>query len=75
MMGILDKLLIRQRRLPRFEALAPRVRRRLGPVCQELGKAEQELAERLGLPQPPRMLLVDEEGAVILTPDERAQTG
>lgn len=74
-MGILDKFLTRQRRTPCFAALGPRVRRRLAPVCGELNEAEQELAMRLGLPQPPRLLLVDEEEAVILTPDDRGKTG
>lgn len=73
-MGILDRLLTRRRRMPRFALLAPRIRRRLGPVCRELSEAEDEVAARLGLPQPPRLLLVDEEEAVILTPDERAET-
>lgn len=74
-MGILDKWLTRRRGLPSFAALGPRVRRRLGPVCQELASAEQELAEHLNLPQPPRLLLVDEEEAVVLTPKERAEIG
>lgn len=74
-MGLLDKLLTRRRGLPVFTALAPRVRRRLAPACRELGEAEQELAAHLGLPQPPRLLLVDEEEAVILRPDERAEIG
>lgn len=73
-MGILDKLLTRRRRMPRFETLAPRIRRRLSFVCRELSEAEEELAARLELPQPPRLLLVDEEEAVILTPAERAET-
>lgn len=74
-MGIFDRLLTRRRHAACFAELAPRVRCRLGPVCQELGEAEQALAARLGLPRPARLLLVDEEAAVILTPDERAQTG
>ncbi|MFC0252360.1 hypothetical protein [Massilia consociata] len=73
-MGILDKLLTRRRRMPRFETLTPEVRRRLILVCRELNEAEEELAARLDLPQPPRLLLVDEEEAVILTPGERAET-
>jgi len=72
-MGMLDKLFTRRRRLPCFAALAPRIRRRLAPVCRELGDAEQDIARHLGLPQPPRLLLVDEEEAVILTPAERGE--
>lgn len=71
-MGILDKWFTRRRGMPRFDGLAPRVQRRLVPVCQELNEAEDELATRLGLPRAPRLLLVDEEEAVILTPEERA---
>ena len=74
-MGFLDKWLTRRRRLPSFAALAPRVRRRLVPACRELADAEQQLAAHLGLPQPPRLLLIDEEEAVILTPGERAEVG
>lgn len=74
-MGFLDKLLTRRQGLPRFTGLTPRVRRRLVPACRELSEAEQELAERLDLPHPPRLLLVDEEEAIILTPDERAEIG
>lgn len=73
-MGILDRLLTRRGHPTCFATLAPRVRRRLRPVCRELSEAEQTLAARLGLPRPPRLLLVDEEAAVVLTPDERAQT-
>lgn len=73
-MGILDRLLTRRRRMPLFATLAPRIRRRLNVVCRELSDAEEEIAARLGLPQPPRLLLVDEEEAVVLTPGERAET-
>lgn len=73
-MGILDSLLTRRRRMPRFALLAPRIRRRLGLVCRELSEAEEELAAHLGLPRPPRLLLVDEEEAVVVMPDERAET-
>lgn len=73
-MGILDRLLTRRRRMPRFATLAPRIRRRLAIVCGELSEAEEDMAARLGLPQAPRLLLVDEEAAVVLTPGERAET-
>lgn len=73
--GVIDKLLTRRRGLPLFAALAPRVRRRLAPACRELDEAEREIAARLGLPRPPRLLLADEEEAVILRPDERAEIG
>lgn len=73
MMRILDKLLTRRRDQPHFSALPPRVRQRLGLACRELNDAEQALAARLGLSQPPRLLMVDEEEAVILTPSDRAE--
>ena len=72
-MRILDKLLTRRRDQPRFSALAPRVRHRLALACRELDDAEQALATRLGLPRPPRLLMVDEEEAVVLTPSDRAE--
>lgn len=71
-MRILDKLLTRRRDQPRFSALAPHVQRRLTLASRELGDVEQALALRLGLPKPPRLLMVDEEEAVILTPGDRA---
>jgi len=74
-MGILDTLLTRRRHEASFATLRPKVRRRLGPVCQELREAEAALATRLGLPRAPRLLLVDEEEAVVLTPDDRAEAG
>lgn len=73
-MGILERLLTRRRRMPRFAALPRHVRRRLAPVCRELSEAEEELAARLGLAEPPRLLLVDEETAVVVTPGERSGT-
>ena len=72
-MGILDKLLTRRNDQPRFSALEPRVRHRLKLACRELNDAEQAIASRLGLSQPPRLLMVDEEEAVILTPEDRAE--
>ena len=74
-MGMIDRLMTRRRGVPSFAALAQRKRRRLASVCRELNDAEQEVADYLGLARPPRLLLVDEEDAVILTPDQRAETG
>jgi len=64
---------ITQLHLDYLQALFLRMSR--GPVFQKSGEAEQALAARPGLPRPARLLLVNEEAAVILTPDERAQTG
>lgn len=74
-MRILDKLLTRRRDQPRFSSLPPHVRQRLTLACRELSDAEQSIAERLGLPKPLRLLMVDEEEAVILTPSDRAEIG
>ena len=71
MMRILDKLLTRRRNQPSFSALAPRFRQRLALACRELGDAEQAIAADLDLPRPPRLLMIDEEKAVILTPGDR----
>lgn len=72
-MRILDKLLTRRRNQPRFSALPKHVQQRLALACQELSDAEQSLAARLDLPQPPLLLMVDEEEAVILIPRDRAE--
>lgn len=72
-MRILDKLLTRRRDQRRFSALPTSVRQRLVVACQELNDAEEEIATRLGLPQRPRLLMVDEEEAVIVTPGDRAK--
>jgi hypothetical protein len=47
------------------------VRRRLVLACRELSDAEEGVAKRLALPTPPRLLMVDEENAVIVTPRDR----
>lgn len=73
MIRILEKLLTRRLDQPRLSALPRHVQQRLALACQELSDAEQALAARLDLPRPPRLLIVDEEEAVILTPTERAE--
>ena len=73
-MRFIDKFMTRGRHQPRFDTLAQRVQNRLAPVCQDLGKAEQALAEHLDMPQPPRLLIIDEENAAVLTYDERPGT-
>ena len=70
-MRLLDRLFTRRRRLPEFGGLSGGVRRRLTRACRDLAEAEDRVAARLGLPSPPRLLLVDEETAVILDVDER----
>lgn len=71
MIRLLDKLLTRRRQQPNFSALAPHFRQRLALACRELGDAEREIAAALDLPHPPRLLMIDEEKAVILTPADR----
>ena len=72
-MRFFDRLLTRRREQPRFATLSPRVRRRLALACRELTEAEEAIAERLGLPAPPRLLFVDEEEAVIVSPCDRSE--
>lgn len=70
-MRLFDRLFTRRRRIPAFARLPQRVRKRLASACGELDAAEAEIAEALDLPQPPRLLLIDEEESVILTPGDR----
>ena len=72
-MALLERFLVRRQGLPRFSALPHHVRRRLAFACQELTDAEAEMAEQLGLARPPRLLMVDEEEAVILFEPDRAE--
>lgn len=68
----LETLFIRRRYQPDPKRLAERTCRRLQPACQQLSEAERLVATSIGLATPPRLLLVDEEQAVILTPEARA---
>lgn len=68
-----DRLVTRRRGSPRFSTLSARVRRRLSVACHELTETEEEVARQLGLPEPPRLLMIDEEEAVMLTPNDRAE--
>ena len=74
-MRLFDPLLTRRREQPRFATLPPRVRRRLAFACRELTDAEDAIAKRLGLPAPLRLLIVDEEEAVIVSPSDRSEMG
>lgn len=73
-MGRLDAFFTRRRKVPRFASLPRRTRHHLVVVCEDLTEFEDEMARRLGLDTPPRLILVDEEEAVILLPDDRAGT-
>lgn len=62
----LDRLFMRQRAHPRADRLPEDSRRRLRYACRELTESERQTARTLALEDPPRMVLVDEETAVIL---------
>lgn len=73
-MAFLDAFFTRRRVVPRFSALPRRTRHRLATVCDDLTGAEDEMARVLGLDAPPRLMLVDEEEAVILLASDRMGT-
>lgn len=56
-----------------FGAAPPTARRRLRHACLDLSRMERRVQEVMGLSVPPCLLLVDEEQAVIMTPDRRAE--
>lgn len=70
-MALLDKLFTRRRGVPRFSALPQRTRQRLAAACHDLTRAENNMAEKVGLDTPPRLMLVDEEEAVIILQTDR----
>lgn len=72
-MRLLDRFFTRRRQLPRFADLSESAHRRLNGACRELGDAEDRMAAHLGLAEPPRLLLVDEEEAVVITPEQRGE--
>lgn len=72
--ALLDVIFTRRRTVPHFSALPRRTRQRLGPACDDLARSEDEMARKLGLQTPPRLMLVDEEAAVILMAGDRADT-
>ncbi|WP_300578607.1 hypothetical protein [Phenylobacterium sp.] len=70
-MPLFDRYFRRQQDAPHVSDLSPAVRRRLTRSCDALTAAEAEIARRLDLPSAPRLLMIDEEEAVIVTPEER----
>ena len=70
-MRFLERMLTRRHDQRQFSDLRPRIRQRLTLAVQELGDAEGAIAAALGLPKPPRLLMIDEETAVIVLPSER----
>ena len=73
-MAILGTLFTRRRTVPRFSALPRRTRQRLTLVCDDLTRAENEMACKLGIRTPPRLMLMDEEEAVLVLANDRKQT-
>lgn len=72
-MALFDHWFIRSRQAARVSDLSPSVFHRLTRACRDLTAAEDAMAERLGLRTPPRLLMVDEEEAVVIAPDERSR--
>ncbi|WP_102961156.1 hypothetical protein [Mangrovicella endophytica] len=70
-MPIFDRLLTRRYTERRFAALQPRVRSRLALAARHLAEQEEDISASLGLSVPPRLLLIDEEEAVIVRPADR----
>jgi hypothetical protein len=70
-MKLFDRLFTRCRRPSNSDGLPDELRRRLTSVCRELNIAEKQIAAHMGLPAAPRLLLIDEEAAVILSPRDR----
>lgn len=70
-MRFIERLFTRRRTQRRFSDLKPRTRERLNRAICELSGDERDIAEQLGLPEPPRLLMVDEETAVVLLPEDR----
>ena len=72
-MRFLERMLTRRNHQRAFADLKPKVRERLTLAARELAGAEEEIAAAMGLPEPPRLLLIDEEEAVVLLPGDRSQ--
>lgn len=68
---LIDKLFTRGSESPEAAALSPQVRRRIAAACRDLSNAEASIGQRMGLAQPPRLLMVDEEQGAIIAPTDR----
>lgn len=64
----LDRIFTRRRDQPSLERVPPHVRARLRLACRQLSEAERQIQARMGLAARPRLLLIDEELAVIIPP-------
>ena len=70
-MASLKRMLMRRHDQRRFTDLKPRVRHRLALASRELAEAEESIAAALRLSRPPRLLMIDEEEAVVVLPNDR----
>lgn len=71
----LDRVLTRRIDQPCYDAVPARSRRYLAIACRQLSEAEQAAAVRMQLGIQPRLVLVDEELAVMISPDLRDEIG
>lgn len=69
----IDRIFTRRRERARHESLRPRTRSRLVLACRELSDAEKAVQERMNLCVRPRLALVDEESARVITPQFREE--
>jgi hypothetical protein len=72
-MRLFDRIWTRRRHQRRFSDLAPHVQRRLALVARELRDEEDAIAAALNLPEPPRLLMIDEEESVVVGPGDRLE--
>ena len=72
-MRFLDRMLTRRRDQRQFCDVKHRTRQRLALAARELYDAEDAIAAASGLPMPPRLLMIDEEEAVVVLPTDRRQ--
>lgn len=66
-----DRLFTRRLNQPCYDAVPEGSRRHLRVACRQLSEAERHIEKRLNLCVRPRLALVDEELAVIVTPGLR----
>lgn len=67
----LDRIFTRRRTQDCFGPAPPWSHFRLRPACLQLSRQEREMQELLKLAVAPRLTMVDEELAILITPAER----
>jgi len=70
-MSWLDRIFTRRRRQRGFGPVPTWARFRLRPACRQLSDQEQRMQELLGLAVPPRLMMADEELAILIEPAAR----